>query len=173
MRQLLGPLLAAACIFAGSASGAAELKQPGAAIILTVSGKISASNGHDEERGAVADFDLTMLQALPQTEIATTTTWTEGEQRFQGVLMRDLLELVGADGSQVRAIALNDYEAVLPTSDFETIPVLLALTQNDRTLRVRDRGPIWIIYPRYGSTPELDNGQNYKMVWQLRELIVE
>lgn len=173
MRKLLIPTLAAACLLVGSVGSAAQLEQPSAAVILSVSGNISASNGRNAMGSAVANFDLAMLQALPQTEILTTTPWTDGVQRFEGVLMRDLLERVGAEGGQVRAIALNDYEAVLPRSDFETILVLLALAQNDQVLRVRDKGPIWIIYPHDPDRPEIAGIQNHKMVWQLRAIVVE
>src|SRR3546814_19130613 len=66
---------------------------------------------------------------------------------FEGVAVAALLDFVRAEGSTVTAIALNDYKVQIPVSDIHDYPVLLALKMNGETLRVRDKGPIWIVYP--------------------------
>lgn len=87
--------------------------------------------------------------------------------------MGDLLDAVGADGETVKAIALNDYMIDIPISDVERYEVLLALKMNGEYMRVRDKGPIWIVYP-YDQYDELNEpGIRERSVWQLRELIVK
>ena len=44
---------------------------------------------------------------------------------------------------------------------------------NGDRLRVRDKGPLWIVYPRDDYAELRSKDVDYKMVWQLRELIVE
>ena len=47
--------------------------KPTGSVVLTVSGKISATNSGD-----TAQFDMEMLRALPALSFSTTTVWTDG-----------------------------------------------------------------------------------------------
>jgi hypothetical protein len=88
------------------------------------------------------------------------------------VLVRDLLEAVGAHGSEVAAVALNDDVVTIPMDEFSRYPVLLALKMNGEYLKIRDKGPIWIVYPR-DQYSELRNPMtDKKWVWQLAQLDV-
>ncbi len=114
-----------------------------------------------------------MLERIGTTVMTTLTPWTEGEVTFGEVLARDLLSAVGAEGSAVHAIALNDYTADIPFSDLMAGEVLLALTLDGEPMRGRDKGPIWIIYPADPPTELQSQETRRKMVWQLKELRVE
>jgi hypothetical protein len=140
--------------------------EPSGPVILTVSGNIAS--GDD-----VARFDRAMLEALGTMTLRTSTAWTEGVREFEGVLVRDVLSTVGASGDEVVAIALNDYFTSIPTAEFQEYPVLLALRMDGDYLHIRDKGPIWIVYPR-DHYPELQNPMTDKnWVWQLSRLHVE
>ncbi|HMB10471.1 molybdopterin-dependent oxidoreductase [Saliniramus sp.] len=128
--------------------------------------------------GAVADqapIALTRadLEALPQHVIETHTVVTDGLRRFEGPLMRDLLDHVGAVGDTVVARALNDYEITIPVADFEDYDVVAALTMDGERLSPRDRGPIWIVYPRDDHAELQDIRYDYRWVWQLASLVVK
>ena len=70
------------------------------------------------------------------------------------------------------ATALNDYETKIPVSDFETFDVLLALKRDGEYMPVRDKGPLFVIYP-YDSDPSLKSQKYYsRSAWQLRRLSV-
>lgn len=141
---------------------------PQGKVILTVSGKIGRTNDSGQ-----AHFDREMLEQIGTKRLETSTPWTQGVQSFEGVSMGDLLDAVGADGETVKAIALNDYMIDIPISDVERYEVLLALKMNGEYMRVRDKGPIWIVYP-YDQYDELNEpGIRERSVWQLRELIVK
>lgn len=138
------------------------LPSPEGKIILTVSGNIGNTNSGDK-----AEFDLAMLEALGVSELKLETPWTEGLQIFNGVLASKVLNAVAAQGKMVVARAINDYQVKIPVSELRQYPILLALKQNGSYMRVRDKGPIWVIYPIM-SYPELDNGKtNDKWIWQL------
>lgn len=116
---------------------------------------------------------LAELEAMPQHRLVTHTLYDDGPQVFEGPLMRDILARAQIDGDMVVAIALNDYIADIPMRDFTDWDVIAALRQNGDRLSVRDRGPVWIVYPR-DDDPRLRNGNyEYRWVWQLRELNVE
>ncbi len=136
-------------------------------MLLTVEGAIGKTN-----REGAADFDRAMLKAIGWRKIESHTDWTEGPQRFAGVPLSALLEAVEARGDSLRAVALNDYAADLPLSDAAEHDVLLALRHNGEAMRVRDRGPIWVIYPQDTLRTDTPGRHNAKMVWQLRTLVV-
>ena len=145
-----------------------ELPSPEGKVILTVSGSIKHTNDGDS-----AKFDRAMLESLGQSELAVTTPWTDGTQQFKGVLGRLVLEAVGAEGNTITAFAINDYQISIPVSDLRNYPVLFALQQNGRYMRVRDKGPIWIVYPRE-TYPELDTDLiTDRWIWQLKALVIE
>ncbi len=151
------------------AAWAAEpLPAPEGPVILLVSGNIAVIN---TDEGAA--FDREMLQALGLTEIETSTPWTDGVPAFSGVLARTVLERVGAEGSTVMASALNDYTVEVPMEDFQNFDVLLATTMDGEEMKVSDKGPIWIVYPR-DQHPELqDRRLHDRWVWQLKALRVQ
>lgn len=157
-----------AIVATGRGSLADPLPSPTGRVILTIEGKITNTNVGDQ-----AQFDFAMLEAMGEQVVRTTTPWTDGQQRFTGVPMQDLMMAVGAIGRSVRAIALNDYSYRIDLSDFEKYPVLLAFTQNGERLRIRDKGPLWIIYPRDEFEELAEKSVEPRMVWQLRRLVVE
>lgn len=153
---------------AGDPLRADQLPRPTGRVILTVDGAITRTNAP-----GMAEFDREMLERLGLTRLRTWTPWTEGESEFQGVAARRLMEAVGATGTSVRALALNDFESSIPLADFERYPVLLATRIDGKQLEVRDKGPIWIVYPWTGN-PELnDLPTRRKSVWQLKSLHVQ
>lgn len=147
---------------------ARDLAQPHGKIILTISGSIENTNN-----GAEADFDLQMLEGLGTQSLSTTTSWTDGVQEFSGVSLRKLLATVGARGKTVEAVALNDYTYEIEIEDFSRFPVILATKLNGKVLKVRDKGPLWIVYPLddFNNTEKIQIER--RMVWQLRRLIVK
>lgn len=146
----------------------AELPIPQGPVILEVSGKISQTNHGDE-----AHFDYAMLESLGMHEIATHTPWTEGLIRFEGPLAQDLLDAVGAQGNRLMIKGLDGYIAEVPASDFYRHKVILALSKNGERLRVRDRGPIIIVYP-FDQKPELLTEEiRFRSVWQVMSIHVE
>lgn len=144
------------------------LAQPSGPVILTVSGNVEVTNG---EAGAA--FDREMLYAIGVSEITTSTPWTDGPQVFSGVLARDVLARVGAEGTLVLASALNDYTVELPFEDFTQYDVILATEMNGEEMRVSDKGPIWIVYPRDGEPALQDRRLHDRWVWQLKALEVQ
>jgi len=144
------------------------LPAPRGPVILTISGNIAVSN-----RDGAADFDREMLVALGMTSVETTTAWTDGPQKFQGVLARAVLQRVGARGTTVIATALNDFVAPIPMEELQRYDVILAMVMNGAEMQVSDKGPLWVVYPRNDHPELLDPKLNDRWVWQLRSLAVE
>lgn len=115
-------------------------------------------------------FDLADLDALPQAKILTHTPWTHGMQTFTGPSLSTLAALAGKPVKEVRITSLGDWSATIPASDWRSQGVILASRLNGDTMRVRDKGPYWIMYPIDGRR-DLDT-QMYqgRMVWQVKAL---
>ena len=176
-------LLALASLCAGPVRAQA-LAAAGEPVVLTVSGSIVRTNAPGEAR-----FDLPMLAALPQQSFATRTPWYATPRKFTGVRLRDLLAAVGVGagpavgtavatsvataGRDVRAIALNDYRADIPADDVQRSDVMVAYLLDDEPMRVRDKGPLVVIYP-FDSRRELRTAVHYsRAVWQLHRIEVK
>lgn len=142
---------------------AKDLPEPEGPVILTVSGKIA----HVTD-GKIAEFDRQLLEELGTSTIRTTTPWHDGITTFEGVSAQRLMDHVGADGNVVVATALNQYQAEIPLSDFRDKGVLLALKAEGEYLSIRDKGPIFIIYP-FDQDETLRNEMHYaRSVWQVK-----
>ena len=163
IKILIGLLLSCCLAMAASKVAASSLPSPQGRVVLTVTGALTNRNTAD-----AAEFDLAMLEQLPQHKLTTTTPWTEGPQTFRGVLLRDLLAAVGARGQTLMARALNDYAIEFPAADGTSYEVLLALRHNGEPMSVRDKGPIWVVYP---DDTGLSQARD-RMIWQLRSLAV-
>jgi hypothetical protein len=136
--------------------------------ILVISGNITNTNV-----SGTAQFDRPMLEALGMTKITTKSPWYDGAVVFEGVPMDRLMSVVGAKGKNVRAIALNDYVTMIPIEDFSKFGTLLAVKQNGEYMPVRDKGPLFIIYP-FDSNTDLQTQTYYgRSAWQLAKLVVE
>ncbi len=147
---------------------AERLAKPTTRPILTITGKITHTT--DGER---ALFDMDMLKALPQGEIRTSTPWYEGPVVFSGPLASALFEKVGATGKSILAIALNDYSVRIPLDDFKKYPVVFATEVNGKRLSIREKGPIFVIYP-FDESPETKNETYFqRCIWQLTSIDVQ
>lgn len=164
----IGRRLVLACLLAGGALQAAALEPPSGKVLLTVTGQIAERNGPEG-----AQFDLAMLEKLPQVSYRTRTPWYTEPRKFTGVRLRDLLAALGAtERSSVSAEAINDYRATIPAEDFNEHDVMVAWRLDDAPMAVRDKGPLVIMYP-FDAEPKLRSAVRYsRAVWQLRSLDV-
>lgn len=158
---LMGLLLSTAAFADGLAA-------PTGDVVLHVTGKISKTNNGD-----AADFDMAMLEALAGRTTTTATPWYDAAKTFSGPLGSALLEAVGASGTTLKVLALNDYASEIPVSDFTQYPVILATKLDGEAMSIRDKGPIFVIYP-FDEMPDLNNETYYgRSAWQVKSIAVE
>ncbi len=151
--------------------GAAEagpLPAPKERPILTVSGNISVTN-----QGNTAVFDRAMLEAVGTVSFETETPWYSEPVKFEGVPLAKLMQHLGAKGEHIVVTALNDYSSDIPFTDIMKYNVILATKQNGQYMSVRDKGPLFIVYP-FDSDPELKHQTYYgRSVWQVSKIAVK
>ena len=130
------------CLLSATAAVANDLAKPEGHAILTISGDIAQTNMND-----TLQFDQAMLQDLDATVIETSTIWTDGVRRFQGVSLNTLTELLEVDAGTLKAMAINDYSVQIPVSDATEDGPIIAYLMDGNPMSVREKGPLWIIYP--------------------------
>lgn len=152
------------CMAAGAVQA---LEPPTGVVLLTVGGRVRNTND-----GRRAQFDMAMIEALTQQTVVTRTPWFSKARRFTGPLLRDLLSAAGAQGTMLRLVALNDYQVDMPFDDAQRHDVIVARLLDDKPMSVRDKGPLFVIYP-FDTRPELRSAIYYsRSAWQLRTIEV-
>ena len=147
---------------------AMALDAPKGRPILTVTGAIAEKNAGDKAR-----FDMKMIEALPQHTFTTSTPWYDKPVKFTGPLLSDVLAAVKASGTRIEAVAINDYKISIPMSDAAEHGVLVARLINDQPIPVREKGPLFVVYP-FDKSAELRTSKFYeRSIWQLKELEVK
>lgn len=145
-----------------------ELPKPSSEVLLTVDGKINVMNGN-----GFAAFDRNMLNSLGVQSITTENPFEKGMHSFEGVLIRDILSATKAEGTVLRATGLDGYTVQIPIEDVQKYPVMLAMVWNGEVMRVRNRGPLWVIYPLSDYPELIEQKYSARSVWQLKKLTVE
>jgi hypothetical protein len=145
----------------------AALRAPTQPVLLTVSGQITRHNLGDD-----AAFDAAMIDSLPAHEFRTWSPWFKEPMTFRGPRLKTVLEAVGATGQTLHMVALNDYAVDVPFSDAERYEPILARRIDGKVLGVRDKGPLFLIYP-FDQKPETRMDQFYgRSIWQVTRVTV-
>lgn len=155
------------CSFAPALGGAQSLQSPTGPVVLSVRGDINAFNTQGS-----AEFDLRMLENIGLVEFKTSTVWTEGVNQFEGVELHDLMLFLGVQTGTILARAINDYQVEIPVSDAIPNGPIVAYRMNGEEMSIRDKGPLWIIYP-FDTRSEYATTEYFgRSIWQLKALTV-
>ncbi|CAE6934424.1 hypothetical protein ACOMICROBIO_GDFFDHBD_02815 [Vibrio sp. B1REV9] len=116
-------------------------------------------------------LSLSDLEAFPATTYHTSLPWLERPEKFMGVKLSTLLvNAYGEVPNTVELRALNDYHAYLSKQDILKYQPIVAYKQNDHYIKIRHKGPYWLIYP-LAEYPEINISHYHsQMVWQLSRI---
>ena len=164
MSYILRSIIPACLVAMSMASGvqAHELGVPENDVVLTASGELDVTNVDN-----TAQFDMDMLMALDSTIIETSTIWTDGVQEFEGVQLHVLLERLGVTSGTILATAINDYTIEIPVEDAVVDGPMIAYKLNKEFMSVRDKGPLWVVYPYDDNTDYRSEVTYSRSIWQL------
>ena len=153
VRTSLGIIFTAVLLSPANADDVVAIKTD---IILTV------SSGMD-----VLTLDRSDLSKLTVTSFDTSTIWTDGVHTFTGVSVKTLTDLIGVTNGMLRATAINNYAIEIPVSDAVNEGPIIAYLIDGKKMSVRDKGPLWIVYP-YDANPDYRSEVVYsRSIWQL------
>ena len=129
-----------------AARGILPPAEPDSAVVLRISGDIAEPGG--------VELDMERLEAIGLVEYEVVDEQATGRTAaFRGVLLRDLLDAVGADddATNLHLVALNDYAVDIPITDTEDYPVILATQIDGERMSIADYGPTRVIYPYHAA----------------------
>ncbi len=145
----------------------AKLPDLSGPVILTVTGLDPVAYP-----GGKALFDLAMLQAMGQVRVSTGSIWTDGTHDYTGVALSALVKYLNIGAGTLTLHALNDYKADIPTAELEDNAPILAYDADGAPMPVRDKGPIWVLYPFDGDIKYRTDTVFSRSVWQLDRIDV-
>jgi len=161
--------LIVALILMGQSALALALDAPKERPVLTITGKVGVSN---HPAGGVR-LDMKMIEALPQHSFTTRTPWYDKPVKFTGPLLGDVLKLVKAQGQTISATAINDYRITIPVGDASQHGVIMARLIDDQPIPVREKGPLFIVYPFDNSATLRSSVYYERSIWQLKALDIQ
>jgi hypothetical protein len=131
-------------------------------------------DGHIDRQYQAKTLSLAELAKLDQVTLKTTTQWEKTPQVWSGVELTALLQTIGAQGTSLRVVCLNDYAVDIPLQDIKTYHPILAYRKNGNLMPVREKGPLIVIWP-YDQQPEIKGQQKYHnwAAWQVKEIDVK
>lgn len=143
-----------------------------AAALITLVFPASAQTLLTVTRGdSSVEYDLAALQALPQTQYATENAFIDGKSVYSGPLLRDILELSDLlDEDEVSIRAINDYEIDFPVADAMNYNVIVATQVNGALMSVREKGPLWLMYPLSDHPELVESIYKSRMIWQMVDI---
>jgi hypothetical protein len=117
-------------------------------------------------------LDLQMLQAFAPVTFRTGSIWTSGVHAYTGLALKSLMDYLGTENARLRLHALNDYEIEIPAVETADDAPILAYFSDGMPLSVRDKGPIWVLYP-FDKGPEYRTDITFaRSIWQLDRIDV-
>lgn len=90
---------------------------------------------------------LAQLRALPTVRYATEHAQLRRTFTYEGVPLRDLAELGGFPGRDLRVHASNGFVTTLHARDYQAAPLMLAHTADGRPIPVLEKGPLAVVLP--------------------------
>ena len=169
MRKTLSAVvLAFSMLIAPIVASAANLAPPAGKVLLTVEGEIFQTNS-----GQTAVFDRDQLTALGLHSLKTSNPFIKGVHTFEGVYLSDVLDAVGAHGQNIIAQAIDGYSTDIPVSDALKYRPLIAMKMDGKEMRVRTKGPLWVVYPVDQFEDLKSEKFSGRSIWQLITLTVK
>lgn len=127
---------------------------------------------NDLGRGTTTRFSDGDLAALAQQSFETATIWTDAVRSFSGPSLYTILEAAGAEPARLRIYAINDYNVEFPAEKITETTPILANRIDGESFSVRQKGPLWVIFP-FDQNPEFQSEEVFALsVWQVKRIDV-
>lgn len=188
MRKIIRVFMIGLLAFLASQPLTAEVWRQGefrGTVILTVTGNVALPTRggssddvdkffiyNDIEFDKAAQFDVAALQALPQVAVNADFPMGGRVYLFEGPLLKDVLESIGAVGNVVTIRALDGYAVDISLADAYAAGAVVALKRDGIPFAIGDFGPTHVVFPR-GDRDDLADMNDDWWVWSIYHIHVE
>lgn len=116
-------------------------------------------------------FSHGQIEAIGLKRLSTKTFWPEDYGEFDGVLLRDLLREIGIEKApEIKITALDDYITLIPRKDWGKWDVILATRHEKKTMSIREKGPLRIVYPMDIGGEIADSDMRLRWIWAIKSI---
>lgn len=153
--------------------------------LLTVTGEITDANRgpvdpetdklfvfNDVSFDKAREFDLAMLETLPQATVHADFPKGGDETEFTGPLLEDVLAAAGAEGTTVMIQAMDGYAIEAPVDELVAKGAVVAIERDGKSLGIGGLGPTQIVFPRADRADLADMPDDW-WIWQIFHIKVE
>ncbi len=159
-------VLCALCLMLTVAQGE-DLPPLNGPVVLTVTGLDPQAFP-----GGVVEYDVARLESLRNIVVRTSTIWTNGKHSYTGVNLQALTRNLKIQDRMLHFHALNDYAIEFPASEAAADGPILAYKVDGALMSVRDKGPIWVIFPFDDAAKYRTDTIYSRSIWQLDRIDV-
>ena len=82
------------------------------------------------------------------------------------------MDLHGITTGTISATAINDYAVDIPIEDAVIGGPIIAYALNGADMSIRDKGPLWIVYPYDENTNYQSEVVFSRSIWQLNRITI-
>ena len=119
----------------------------------------------------IKQFTHGQIETIGLKRLNTTTFWSTDYGEFNGVLLRDLLAEAGIENvPEIKITALDDYITLIPREDWRRWNVILATRYEEKTMSIRKKGPLRIIYPLDIGGEIADSAMRIRWIWAIKSI---
>ena len=115
-------------------------------------------------------YSVDQLLNIQTSTLKTLTPWSKGEPIFKGLNIIDLLNKHNITSGELKLTALNDYSISVPVQELIEAQAFLAMYQDDKILKVRDKGPFWLIFPWSNRSELINTKVSSWSIWQIKTI---
>lgn len=116
----------------------------------------------------VKEYKDSDLKKFKWTSFKTSSPWFNQSKTFNGPLLKDILNDAGIKATDnLTVTALDKYQVNIPASDAWKESVILTREVDGQKLKVKDKGPTWIMY-NFDAKAALKSDTYYsRCPWQI------
>jgi hypothetical protein len=123
--------------------------------------------------GTERTYSREALEAMRQVSYRTSTIWTDGVIEFRGVPLSEIMKEAGVTSGRIVLRASNDYSAEMPLSSVTSDIPMIALMMDGKPMTLREKGPLWLVYPYDLSDAYQSEVVYTRSIWQLVKIEVQ
>jgi hypothetical protein len=128
--------------------------------LLTVRDTVTQAEIHLSDRD---------LSALKQQKILTSSPWTTGVNTFTGPSLKEVVELWGTleNVAEIHLMSFDNYQIDIPKDLVDDTQPIVASRFNGQAYSLRQKGPLWIMFP-FDESDDMQTGlYQSRAVWHL------
>ena len=114
-------------------------------------------------------IDLSYQDILKFTPVEHTmnNVWVNKTVTYTGVKLSTIIQKYNIKSEWLKMTAINDYAIKVPIIDAEK-GAFIAYLADSKPMKIRDKGPLWVLYP-FGENEELEiDTYHNRSIWQLK-----